>query len=330
MGANSSWSSTELAGLDLGVVIVSFNTSPLLDRCLTTLHAALAEEGLRASSEVWVVDNASSDGSAAMVATRHPWVRLVALERNVGFTAGNNVVLRRYASDAGQPPGQVLLLNPDTEIQPGALGPLRAALAGRSEVAVAGPLLRYPDGRFQHSAFRFPGVAQTWLDLLPVARLMDSRLNGRYPLSRYATGSPFAVDFVLGACMLVRMAALRAVGPLDEGFYMYCEEVDWCRRFRAAGWETMCVPEAIVVHHGGGSTRHFQDAMFEQLWRSRRRYFDLHAGPATRGAARATMAVGLAIRTLADRRAAARGSISAAERDRRAAAYRRVLTGGTG
>jgi hypothetical protein len=168
-------------------------------------------------------------------------------------------------------------------------------------------------------------VVQTWLDLVPVPRLMDSRLNGRYPRARYA-GAPFEVDFVLGACMLVRGTALSEVGPLDEGFYMYCEEIDWCRRFRAAGWRTLCVPEAVVLHHGGASTNQLREAMFVQLWRSRRRYFRLHASPARRRAIGLALRAGLAARMLGDRWAAARGRIRADERDRRAGAYRRVLS----
>ncbi len=328
MVGSNFWSSTNRGGGTLGAVIVSYNTGTLLDRCLTTLRAALAEASLLAESEVWVVDNASPDGSAAMVAERHPWVQLLALDHNIGFTAGNNRVLARYAASPDERPDQVLLLNPDTELTPGALGLLRSTLDARADAAVVGPQLRYPDGRFQPAAFRFPGVVQTWLDLVPVARLADSQLNGRYPPARYTAGEPFAVDFVLGACMLVRGAALATVGPLDEGYYMYCEEIDWCRRFRAAGWRTLCVPRAVVVHHGGASSGQLPEAMFVQLWRSRRRYFDLHAGRGQRWAVRGAMRAGLAARALGDRWAAARGRIPAAERDRRAAAYRRALARG--
>jgi len=330
MADSSSWSSTDGGGPAIGVVIVSFNTGPLLDRCLTALRAALTAEGLLTASSVWVVDNASPDGSADMVARRHPWVQLVALAHNAGFTAGNNLVLSRWAGEAGQRPQRILLLNPDTEITSGALGHLVAALDGHSDVAVVGPQLRYPDGTFQHAAFRFPGVIQTWLDLVPVPRLLDSQLNGRYPRARYGTGVPFAVDFVLGACMLVRGEALAEVGPLDVGYYMYCEEIDWCQRFRAAGWRTLCVPAAVVVHQGGASTGQFREAMFVQLWRSRRRYFARHAGRGQRWAVGLTLRAGLTVRAVRDRWAVLRGRLTADERDRRASAYRRAMAGEAG
>jgi len=339
----------------LGAVIVSFNTRDLLDACLTALAVDLARAGFAAgAAEVWVVDNASTDGSAPMVAARHPDVRLLALADNAGFTAANNEVLRRWAGGnevvrqvagdnevvrqvAGDPrdpagdvaparaPDWVLLLNPDTEVQPGAIARLIAALEAVPDAAVAGPSLAYTDGRFQHGAFRFPGLIQTALDLFPRPRLMDSTFNGRYPPAVYSRGRPFPVDFVLGACMLVRGAALRRVGALDEGFFMYCEEVDWCRRFRAAGWRTLCVPAAVVVHHAGASTRQFRGPMFATLWRSRRRYFAKHAAPAKRLVLEALIRIGLAVRSARDRLEVRRGRLAPDEAGARLDAYRAVF-----
>jgi N-acetylglucosaminyl-diphospho-decaprenol L-rhamnosyltransferase len=328
MASSSLPSSTTDAGRRppvLGVVIVSFNTRDLLDRCLTVLQADLAASGLLNDSAVWVVDNASTDGSAQAVAKGHPWVHLVALGENRGFTAGNNEVLARWLADPGACPNWVLLLNPDTEVQPGAVRALIAGLAGHPEAGLAGPALRYPDGRFQHAAFRFPGAVQTWLDLVPVARLADSPVNGRYPRRRYAAGTPFRVDFPLGACLLARGEALLRVGGLDEGYFMYCEEMDWAQRFQRAGYRALCVPGAEVTHHAGASTSQFRDAMFVQLWRSRRRYFARYAGPVQRRAVAMALRAGLAVRRWQDRRSARAGRIPAEERDRRAAAYRRVL-----
>ena len=228
------------------MVIVSYNTRDLVLRCLEALQAELDRGSWLAHSSVWVVDNASGDGSAAAVAEHHPWVHLVALGENRGFTAGNNVALGHWLAGPGACPRWVLLLNPDTEVQPGALGELVDALERDPTAGLAGPLLRYPDGRFQHAAFRFPGIVQTWLDLVPVPRLMDTRLNGRYPRHRYAARVPFVVDFPLGACLLARGAALARVGGLDEGFFMYCEEIDWAQRFRQAGYRSLCVPGAVV------------------------------------------------------------------------------------
>lgn len=303
---------------DLGVVIVSYNTRALLDDCLAALAAELRATGLAA--ETWVVDNASTDGSASLVTERHPWAGLIASDRNLGFTAANNRLLEGWARP-GEGPEAVLLLNPDTALWPGALSRLWEAFRARPDAAVLGPALVYPDGRFQHAAFRFPGLVQTTLDLFPVARLMDQPLNGRYPARAYARGQPFPVDFVLGACMLVRRSAMQAVGPLDPGYFMYCEEIDWCHRFRAAGWRTLCVPGALVLHHAGASTGQFRTATLVQLWRSRRRYVQRHGGAFQRTAFAALLRLGLARWALRDRLAHARGRLDAVTLQERAAAY---------
>ena len=309
----------------LGVVVVSFNTAALLDACLRSVHAALVETGWLADAEVVVVDNHSADESVAFVRRHHPWVRLVASDVNLGFTAANNVALAPWASGAAPCPARVLLLNPDAELLPGALAALAAVLDAEPRTAVVGPSLRYADGRFQHGAFRFPGLVQTGLDLWPVARLADSRLNGRYPRRRYDRGRPFDVDAVLGACMLVRADALQAVGPLDTGYFMYCEELDWCQRFRAAGWRVRCVPAAGVIPHGGASTSRFQSTTFVHLWRSRLRYFDAHAGGVRARLLRALVRIGFARHDRADDRAVRRGrraaATAAARRDARRAVF---------
>lgn len=330
----------------LGIVIVSYNTRDLLDACLVALAAALGagqgeggpgrpdeagEPGgerrppaARIDAEVWVVDNASPDGSAELVAERHPWAHLERLDRNAGFTAANNIPLRRWIDAPAGAPEHVLLLNPDTEISRAALDALRSALAADPSIGVVGPALVYPDGRFQHSAFRFPGVIQTTLDLWPVDRLADRTINGRYPRARYAEGRPFEVDFVLGACMLARGSALRDIGPLDEGFFMYCEEIDWCLRLRSAGWRRVCVPAARVLHHAGASSRGFRHASFVHLWRSRRRLARKHFGPVRRALFEAVLAAALLQRSLLDRLALALGRLDPSEAAARRSAYRAV------
>lgn len=312
----------------LAVVIVSFNTRDLLARCLESLRRELEATGITA--ETHVVDNASADCSAAMVAERFPWVRLTALAENRGFTAGNNVVLAPWARDAAQAPTWALLLNPDTEVRPGALRALLAAATADPRIAVAGPALVYPDGRFQHAAFAFPGIAQAALDLFPPRgrlgqRLLESRVNGRYPRRRYRAGQPFSVDFVLGACMWVRVAALRQAGPLDEGYFMYAEEVDWCRRFTRAGWRVVCAPAAVVMHHGGAASGQFRSRSWSILWRSRRRYLRQHEPAWRADAVDLLLKVAVARRRRADERALAEGSLGAAEAMARGAAYADAL-----
>jgi GT2 family glycosyltransferase len=245
----------------VSALIVSYNTRDLL---LASLASVVDEPGV----ETVVVDNASHDGSAVAVAERFPTVRLVRSDRNLGFAAGVN---RAAACARGD---NLLVLNPDAALDRGALDLLVGLLASRPRAALVAPALRYPDGARQAAAFRFPGYVQTYLDLFPVNRLMSSRLNGRV-----RSDEPTQIDHPLGACMLIRRAAWDDVGPLDEGYFMYVEEIDWCRRARQRGWQVWHHPRASAVHFGGASTRQQAEAMFAQLWRSRLRYFQRFHGP---------------------------------------------------
>jgi len=327
--------------MDLAIVIVSFNVRDLLRTCLRSVFTSL--EGSRLQASVWVVDNASADGSAEMVRHEFPQARLIALDQNLGFAAGNNVAMREMgfnqsaaclerslsgqpsAASHGQPgacdlPRHLLLLNPDTEIHGQAIQTLVDFLDQHPRVGVAGARLVYPDGRFQHSAFAFPGVVQTFLDFFPIhGRLLDSRLNGRYPHSAYARG-PFPVDHPLGACLMARSEAVRQVGLMDEGFFMYCEEVDWCIRFKRAGWTVYCVPAAEVVHHEAQSTGQFRDAMFVALWRSRFRLYAKHYGPLRRWAIRQVARAGIRWQMRK-----AMQQVTGPELERRLVAYQAVL-----
>ncbi|MBN1135679.1 MAG: glycosyltransferase [Anaerolineae bacterium] len=306
--------------IDLAVVTVSYNTRELLAECLAAALASLERSGL--SGEVWVVDNASADGSAEMVRDRFPAVRLVAHDHNVGFAAGNNLALARLG---GSPPRYVLFLNPDTRVMGDALGEMVRFLDAGPQAGVAGARLVHGDGSFQHSAFAFPGLLQIFFDFFPLhPRLLESRLNGRYPRELYEAGRAFAVDHPLGAALMIRAQTLAQVGGFDERFFMYCEEVDLCQRVKAAGWGVYCVPQAEVVHLVAQSTRQFRDRMFVALWRSRFLMFDKHESAAWRWAARRLVRLGL----WAERRRATaahqRREISEAELQGRLAAYREV------
>lgn len=309
---------------DLGAVVVSYNTAALLDGCLAALKAAVAAAGMRA--HIHVVDNASTDGSAA-VAESLDGVEVTALTANRGYAAAANLAIGRWAHSAAGP-ALVLVMNADTEVLPGALEAMAAALMADPRVGLVGPGLQYPDGSFQHSAFHFPGFVQTALDLWPIPRLMDSTANGRYPRRLYDSGAPFTVDFPLGACMMVRRDALDRVGLMDEGYFLYCEEIDWCRRFAEAGFGVLCVPEARVVHHSGASTKQMAGSQFVALWRSRLRLFREHEGPVRYRALRSLVAGALALRAVADMTEAALGRLPESERSARGAAYRRVLAAG--
>jgi N-acetylglucosaminyl-diphospho-decaprenol L-rhamnosyltransferase len=272
----------------LGVVIVSYNTRDLLRACLESLRACTLP--LR----VVVVDSASHDDSATLVRAEFAEVELIALDQNVGFAAGTNIGIRHTlgaacgVTDSALNDSQshaakldfILLLNPDTVVYPGALEALVCFLAAHPRVGMVGPRLLNPDGTVQPAAFRFPTLAMSLLDLFPPGEVLPGRLygswwHGRYPQER-AGSAPFAIDHPLGACMLVRRAVVEQVGLLDEAFFMYAEEVDWCYRIRRAGWAIWQVPAAQVMHVGGAATRQFRQRMLVALYHSRLRFFRKH------------------------------------------------------
>lgn len=274
----------------LTVIIVSWNVRDLLVACLRSLQADLERAGPPA--DIWVVDNGSTDGTPEVVARDFPAVRLIARRDNPGFAAANNQAMHAALETA--PPRYFWLLNPDTQLLPGATAALIAAMEAYPRVGVAGAKLLYPDGSLQHSAFRFPGLVQLVFDLFSLPpRLYETRLNGRYPSRLYNGESPFFVDHPLGAAMMVRKEAVEQVGLLDEGYRIYCEEIDWCWRMRRAGWRALCVPAAQVVHHAGCSTGQVPVSSFIHLWTSRARLYARHHGPVTRCLARTLVRIGM-------------------------------------
>jgi N-acetylglucosaminyl-diphospho-decaprenol L-rhamnosyltransferase len=308
---------------DVAIVTVSYNTCTLLAETLGSAFEGLSRSGL--DGQVWVVDNASSDGSAEMVRQRFPAVHLIAHEKNQGFAGANNLALRAIDRQPAIRPRHVLFLNPDTRILGDALGQMARFLDATPHAGVAGARLVHGDGSFQHAAFRFPGLWQILLDFFPVHhRLVNSRLNGRYPRRLYESGRPFRVDHPLGAALMVRTAALQLVGGFDEQFFMYCEEIDLCRRIKSAGWEAYCVPAATIVHLVAQSTRQFREQMFVALWRSRFRMFRKHNSSAFRWAARRLLRLGLWAEGRRAEAACRRGELGDAQLKAWLAAYREV------
>ncbi len=304
----------------IGIVVVSYNTAELLRRCLRSLA------GTQTPHEIVVVDNASRDGSAALVAAEFPQVRLLALTRNLGYAGGTNAGLAQVGADCGA----ILILNPDTEAAPGAVDRLAAFLAQHPRVGVVGPRLLNPDGTLQRAAFRFPTVISAAIDLFPPGevlpgRLYDSAWHGRYAAE--LRDEPFAVDYPLGACMLVRREVIDAVGPMDEGYFMYSEEVDWCRRIVSAGWAIWQVPAAQVTHVGGAATSQTRVRMLVALWAARARYAAKYAAPWEQRLLRVLVRAAMLRLTLLAWRAYRRGSIDHNELQRRLLAYGLITRG---
>ena len=264
---------------DLAVIIVTWNNAAEIRGALSSLLEDLQESGLR--YEVWLVDSASRDQTAEIVRRHFPAVHVIENRTNIGFAAANNLAMRKLGfggcARAGATPAAVYLLNPDTVSHPGATRGLYDALMSSSDVGVVGARLTYADGRFQHSAFRFPGLRQIWAELFPTAgRLIEGSFNGRYPRACYARAQAFDVDFTLGATMMLKRAVIEKSGIFDESFFLYCEEVDWAWRIKKLGWRILCVPTAQVTHIGGGSTSQVRPASLINLWKSRLLLYDNH------------------------------------------------------
>jgi hypothetical protein len=316
---------------DLAVVIVSWNTRALTLDALRTLYDDLNTNG--PSAEVWVVDNASSDGSAEAIRAAFPQVKLITHDKNLGFAGGNNHALRQIGfrdTPANTPtstalPKAVYLLNSDTRTENGATRILYDALFRLPRAGVVGAQLVYGDGSFQHGAFRFPGLSQLIIDLFPMpGRLYESAWNGRYAQSLYARGEPFAVDHTLGATMMLRREVILQTGLFDDAYFMYCEEIDWSIRIGRAGWEIYTVPAARVIHLAGQSTGQVRPQSVINLWSSRLRMFEKYAPPPKRWLMRRVIRLGMRRQISLAERACAAGQITEIERDALIQAYRTV------
>lgn len=257
--------------LDLSIIIVSWNVRDLLRQCLASIEKGRAELAL----EVIVVDSASADESSAMVAAEFPWVRLFPQTDNVGFTRGNNIGLKETKGR------QLLLLNPDAEIVGDALTIMVQFLDAHPEVGALGPQLIYPDGQIQSSRRHFPSLATAFFESTWLQPIAPRSILEHYYVSDQPDDATLAVDWVMGACLMVRREAFDQVGPLDEGYFMYSEEMEWQRRMRDAGWQVTYLPTARVIHHEGKSSEQVAARRHIYFQQSKLRYFyQYHGRPA--------------------------------------------------
>jgi GT2 family glycosyltransferase len=277
---------------ELAIVVTSHNTRELLRGCLESLRAA---EGID-RPELWVVDDDSRDGSAAMVRSEFPEARLIATERNVGYSGANNLALRELLRSPA-PPRLVLLLNGDTVVPPGALRHMIELFDRYPAVGAAGPRLHLADGSFDWACKRgFPSPAASFYHMAGLGRLFPaSRRFGRYRLTYLDERAVADVDSVVGAFMMVRFEVLGQVGLLDERFFMYGEDLDWAFRIKQAGWRIIYNGRVDVLHLKRQSTR--QNPRAERaFYESMLIFFRKHYASATPWAARA--AVEAAVRAL--------------------------------
>ena len=260
--------------LDVAVIIVSWNVRHYLAECLRSTFQELDQSGLL--GEVWLIDNASTDGTPGFITDLYTNVHLVSNSKNLGFGAANNQGMR-MALEGDHLPRYFFLLNPDTLVRPSSIGRMVEWMDRNPKVGITGSRLTYGNGRLQHSAFRFPGLSQLIFEFWPaLKRWYDTPLNGRYPMSWYKAYTPFRVDHTLGAAMMVRQELFTQTGGFDESFHIYCEEIDWAWRVRQAGWDIYTVPSAEIVHYGGESTKQVRAQSVINLWQSRARLYQQH------------------------------------------------------
>jgi GT2 family glycosyltransferase len=313
---------------DLSVCILSWNTRDLLRRCLASIYdptdsevqSALTHAGLAAAPvpagapvaallasgrgplaqedetaaqrvEILVFDNASSDGSAEMVAAEFPRARLHRSDTNLGFPGGNNA---GYALSRGR---YFLLLNSDTVVAPGAFEELVRFADARPRAGIVGPRVLNPDGSIQMSCRRFPTLGAGLFRNTPLGKLFpNNRYTRDYLMADWSHDVERAVDWVSGCALMARREMIDEIGLLDEGFFMYCEDVDWCYRAGKAGWEVLYAPRATIIHEIGRSTDQAVNRMIVQFHKSMYRFFRKHYAATSHPLFRAVVVGGLATR----------------------------------
>jgi N-acetylglucosaminyl-diphospho-decaprenol L-rhamnosyltransferase len=303
--------------LDLSVVIVNWNVRDLLQRCVESVLSSKRS----ITTEIIVVDNASVDGSVEMLRAEFPQTILIANPENRGFPAANN---QGIAAAQGR---YVLLLNPDTEVLADALDALVQYMDAHPDVGLVGPQLLHPDGQVQSSRRRYPTLATLFFESTWLESLAPRALLRRYYVLDQPDNAVLDVDWITGAAMLARREVIQQVGGMDERFFMYSEELDWCRRIKAAGWRVVYHPEARVIHYEGKSSEQAMPARHVNFQRSKIRYARKYHGPRLAAALRLYL-LGLYAGQLGLELAKGLMGHKRALRQQRVEAYWRVLKSG--
>lgn len=230
----------------IAVVILNYNSGDVLRPCLQSLE----QQDFGGQLAIWVVDNNSSDDSVAMVQREFPNVHLIALERNDGFSAGNNVALRRILAQS-ELPDAILVLNPDTVVPHDGIRGLAHALESRPKAGVIGPKLVLADGSLDLACRRsFPSAEVALYRMTGLSKIFPkSRRFGRYNMTYLDPDQETEVDSIVGAAMFIRTTVIQEVGLLDETFFMYGEDIDWCYRIKTLGWQIWYDPSITILHY---------------------------------------------------------------------------------
>jgi GT2 family glycosyltransferase len=325
---------------DVTIVVVNWNVRQHLRRCLASIAGSddlrvpgapgprpgVAGRQGRWTAETIVVDNASTDGSVAMIAQDFPWARVIANRDNAGFSRGNN---QGMAAASGR---YLLLLNPDAELGSGALRAMLRFAESHPRVGIVGPQLRYGDGAVQSSRRRFPTLPIFFLEATVVQQWWPrNRFLARYYMLDRRDDATGQVDWLVGACLLLRREVIDQIGGFDEGFFMYSEELDLCRRAASVGWQVIYLPEAVVTHHEGRSSEQVVAARHVRFHASRIRYVRKYHGALLAACVRAFVVLTFVYQWLVEGAKLLAGYVVAGQRARRGmrrqrmAAYRVVV-----
>jgi hypothetical protein len=250
--------------MNLSVIIVNWNTKDLLCQCIDSLTLTLK----KINAEVFVVDNGSTDGSVGAVREKFPGVRLIENPVNLGFAKANNQAL----SDSRGI--YVLLLNPDTQVKDEAIPRMLSFMNAHPKAGLVGGQLLNADGSKQNSIANFPSLATELFNKSLLRWLFPEKFPGKE--TYYA--APVEVDSVIGACMLARRETAEQVGLLDEGYFLFLEETDWCYRMKKAGWKIYHIPQAEILHFQGKSAEAEKGKARIEYYRSRYHYFRKNRG----------------------------------------------------
>ena len=254
--------------LDLSVVIVSWNVKEYLMKCLSSVNNNVNN----LSYEIIVIDNNSSDGTAEMIRKKFPETKLTINRENFGFARANN---QAFAQCRGR---YILLINPDTYLIDNSMNRLIEFLESHKEVGVVGPMLLNPDKSIQYICFYFPSLLSELLNSLNLDNVVRRKLLKKRLAKLMEKGMPFEVDWVPGACLILRSQILNEIGGLDEKYFLFSEEMEWCFRIKARGWKVFLIGNVFVIHYGSRSTKQNIHQMLIQRQKSRHIFFKNHRG----------------------------------------------------
>lgn len=258
--------------IDLRIVIVNFNTKDKLRECLRSVFASRGRYGFTA----WVVDNGSRDGSADMTAVEFPAAKLIKSRENLGYGKANNLAIRKMIAGR-EKYGFVLLLNPDVKVSEDTFDKMISFMNNDSTVGIAGPRVVKPDGQLDLACRRsFPNPANALFRFLGLSKLFPKSPLASYNLTYLPDDQISEVDSVMGAFLLIRAEVISRIGLLDESFFMYGEDLDWCWRAKAAGYKVMYAPITTVVHDKGSSSRKTSRKALWEFHRSMQLFYDKH------------------------------------------------------